>query len=358
MPKPTRPPKFLKDLLEARSPSGYEDEAREVVKKHVKAKADDYCVDSMGNVFATVNPEGGPTLMMAGHIDELGFIIHYIDDNGFLYFDTIGGHDRILLSGRRVDIMTENGIVKGITGKRAIHLMSPEERKKVPELHHMWIDIGVSSKNEAQKLVKIGDAAVYDHAVDMIRGSIANSRAFDDKSGAYAVMETLRRVASKKGLQARVTSVATTQEEIGVRGATPAAHALNPDVAIAVDVGHATDHPDCSKRKHGDYKLSGGPIICRGPNIHPEVYQRLTEVAETKGIPYQLEAEARPTGTDARAIQIARSGIATGLVSIPLRYMHTPCETMDLVDIENTVKLLETFALSLKKGEFQFDKPV
>ena len=170
-------------------------------------------------------------------------------------------------------------------------------------------------------------------------------------------MEALLRVVGKKNLKAKVVSVATTQEEIGVRGATTAAHAVNPDVAIAVDVGHATDHPDCNKRKHGDYKLGGGPIICRGPNIQPDVYLRLVKVAEEKDIPYQLEAEARPTGTDARAIQVARSGVATGLVSIPLRYMHTPCETMDLEDIENTVKLLEGFALSLKKGEFQYGVP-
>ena len=355
--KPTTPPKFLKDLLEARSPSGYEDEARKVLEQHVKKKTDDYCVDSMGNVFATANLKGDPVFMMAGHIDELGLIIRYIDEKGFLYFDTIGGHDRGLISGRRVDILTERGIIKGVTGKRALHLMTPEERKKVPELHRMWIDIGVGTKKEAEKLVQVGDAAVYDHSVAMVRGSIANSRAFDDKSGAYAVMETLRRVSGKKNLNAKVVSVATAQEEIGVRGATTAAHAVNPDVAIAVDVGHATDHPDCDKRKYGDFKLGGGPIISRGPNIHPDVYQRLVEVAKERGIPYQLEAEARPTGTDARAIQVARSGIATGLVSIPLRYMHTPCETMDLVDIENTVKLLEGFALSLKKGEFKFGVP-
>ena len=357
MPNISRPPKFLKDLLEARSPSGYEDEARSVLTKHVRSKADDYCVDSMGNVFATANVKSSPTLMLAGHIDELGLIIRYIDENGFLYFDTIGGHDKGLISGRRVDILTDGGIVKGVTGKRALHLMTPDERKKVPELHRMWIDIGVSGKNEAEKLVKVGDAAVYDHALDMVRGSIANSRAFDDKSGAYTVMEALLRVVGKKNLKAKVVSVATTQEEIGVRGATTAAHAVNPDVAIAVDVGHATDHPDCNKRKHGDYKLGGGPIICRGPNIQPDVYLRLVKVAEEKDIPYQLEAEARPTGTDARAIQVARSGVATGLVSIPLRYMHTPCETMDLEDIENTVKLLEGFALSLKKGEFQYGVP-
>ena len=181
----------------------------------------------MGNVFATANVKSSPTLMLAGHIDELGLIIRYIDENGFLYFDTIGGHDKGLISGRRVDILTDGGIVKGVTGKRALHLMTPEERKKVPELHRMWIDIGGLEKNEAEKLVKVGDAAVYDHALDMVRGSIANSRAFDDKSGAYTVMEALLRVVGKKNLKAKVVSVATTQEEIGVRGATTAAHAVN-----------------------------------------------------------------------------------------------------------------------------------
>jgi putative aminopeptidase FrvX len=351
-------PELLSELLKARSPSGNEKEAQDVLKKYISQSCDEFIEDSMGNVFATLNVSASPSLMLAGHIDELGFIIRYIDDKGFLYFDTIGGHDKSMISGRRVDIMTKDGVIRGVTGKRAIHLMSEAERKKVPELHQMWIDIGVSSKEEAEELVRVGDTAVYSHSVEIMRGSVVNSRAIDDKSGAYAVMEVIRRLSGNRDLQAKLTCVATTQEEIGVRGATVATHSLNPDVAIAVDVGHATDHPDCNKRKHGDYKLGGGPIITRGPNVHPQVFDRLEEVCANRKIPFQYEADARPISADARAMQVARGGVATGMISIPLRYMHTASEVVDLQDIEWTVQLLEGFALSLQPGDFQFGKPV
>lgn len=304
----------------------------------------------MGNRFATVNPGGDPSILFAGHIDELGLIITYINDKGFLYFDTLGGHDKSMISGRRVSILTQHGIVKGVTGKRAIHLMSPEDRKKVPETHEIWIDLGVKSKAEAEALVRIGDCAVYDQSFELINGSIGVARAFDDKAGAYAVLEAVRRLSTGK-LAARVTAAATTQEEIGTRGAMTAAFSENPDFAIAVDVGHATDSPDCDPRKYGQFIQGGGPIVCRGPNINPVIFERIVQVAEKEGIPYQLEADPRPTGTDARAIQVAQAGIATGLLSIPLRYMHTPSEMVDLEDIENTVKLLVAVARSLKKGE-------
>lgn len=343
-------PKFLVDLLDARSPTGHEYEAQAVVDRYIEKEVDDYRRDTMGNRFATVNVDGDPSVLFAGHIDELGLIITYINDDGFIYFDTLGGHDKTMISGRRVSILTKDGEVKGVTGKRAIHLMSTEDRKKVPETHEIWIDIGVKSRKEAEKLVRIGDPAVYDQSFELIRGSLGVARAFDDKTGAYAVLEAVRRLTKGK-LAARVTAAATTQEEIGTRGAMTAAYSEKPDFAVAVDVGHATDSPDCDPRKYGSYKQGGGPIICRGPNINPIVYDRLVACAEKKKIPYQLEAEARPTGTDARAIQVAGPGVATGLLSIPLRYMHTPSEMVDLQDIEYTVQLLEAFARSLSKGE-------
>jgi len=343
-------PDFLVDLLNARSPTGHEYEAQAVVDAFVEPKVDAYRKDTMGNRFATVNPEGDPSVLFAGHIDELGLIVSYINDEGFLYFDTLGGHDKTMISGRRVSILTKNGVVKGVTGKRAIHLMSPEDRKKVPETHEIWIDIGAKDKAEAEKVVRIGDPAVYDQSFDLIRGSVGVARAFDDKAGAYAVLEAVRRLTKGK-LSARVTAAATTQEEIGTRGAITAAFSENPDFAIAVDVGHATDSPDCDPRKYGRFTQGGGPIVCRGPNINPIVFDRIVEVAEKQKIPYQLEADPRPTGTDARAIQVAQAGIATGLLSIPLRYMHTPSEMVDLEDIEHTVQLLVGFAKSLKKGE-------
>lgn len=348
-----RVPAFLAELLHARSPSGYEAEAQAVFDRHVKPAADAYARDALGNRLATLNPKGDPVLMLAGHMDELGLIVTYVNKEGFLYFDTIGGHDLSVISGRRVIIQTAQGPVKGVTGKRAIHLMDEEERKRVPKKHEIWIDIGARSKEEALQRVGIGDVATYDHELEMFHGSIGTARAFDNKVGAYVVGETLIRLArEKKKLAAKVVSVATAQEEIGVRGATTSAYLADPHIAIAVDVGHATDHPDCDNRKFGETKLGGGPILCRGANINPKIYNRLLRAAKRLGIPHQFEADPRPTGTDARAIQMGRGGVATGLVSIPLRYMHTPSEVVDLEDVERCVQLLVEFAKGLEKGDY------
>ncbi len=345
-------PLFLTELLRAKSPSGAEAQAQAVFDRFVKPQAESYANDALGCRQATLNRAGSPTLMFAGHMDELGLIITYVNKDGYIYFDTIGGHDRSIISGRRVVIQTAAGLVKGVTGKRAIHLMDEADRKKVPEIHEIWIDIGAKTKAEALKRVAIGDAATYDHEFELLSGSIGTARAFDNKVGAYIVGEALIRLAQGKAkLQAKVVAVATTQEEIGVRGATTSAFAVDPHLALAVDVGHATDHPDCDHRKFGETKLGGGPIICRGPNINPKVYDRLLAVARKAKIPFQLEADPRPTGTDARAIQMARGGVACGLVSIPLRYMHTPSEVVDLADVENCVKLFVEFAKSIAKDE-------
>lgn len=346
-------PAFLKDLLHARSPSGYEFAAQAVFDRYVKPAAAEYSKDAMGNRLATLNPAGDPVLMFAGHMDELGLIITYVNKDGFIYFDTIGGHDRVMIPGRRVIIQTANGPIVGVTGKRAVHLMDEADRKKVPEIHEIWIDIGSRSKKETLSRVAIGDVATYDHAFALLHGSVGTARAFDNKVGAYVVGETLIRLArEKKKPAARVVSVATTQEEIGVRGATTAVYAVNPHIAVAVDVAHATDHPDCDNRKYGETKLGEGPILCRGANINPWVFDRLVACAKKLKIPYQIEADPRPTGTDARAMQVGRGGVATGLVSIPLRYMHTPSEVVDLEDVERCVQLFVAFALSLQKGEY------
>ena len=344
--------KFLSELLIAKSPTGYEQEAQKVVDNWVEPISDSYKKDVMGNRFATINPLGSPSVLFTGHIDELGFLITYIDDKGFLYFDTLGGHDKSIISGRRVSILSSKGVVKGITGKRAIHLMSLEDRKKVPDIHQIWIDIGAKNKAEAESLVSIGDAAVYDENYEKINESIYVARAFDDKAGAYAVLESLIRLSKeKKSIKAKITAAATTQEEIGTRGAIIASYSESPDFAIAVDVGHATDSPDCNVKKFGSFQLGSGPIICRGPNINHFVFNRLVDLANEIEIPYQIEADSRPTGTDARAIQVSKSGVATGLISIPLRYMHTPAEMIDLNDVEYTIKLLVAFAKSLKKED-------
>lgn len=348
-------PQFLVDLINARSPVGHEFEAQAVVDAYVKPSADVYAKDTIGNRIATINPKNDVTVMFAGHIDEIALTVAYIDDRGYLYFEFLGGHDNIIPSGRRVTILTKNGDVLGVTGKRAVHLMSPEERKKVPERHEMWIDIGVKNRAEAEQIVRIGDPIVYRETFEILRGTLAVARAFDDKAGTYICMEAFRRLAAeKKSLAAKVVSVATTQEEIGVRGAQVAAQGVQPHVAIAVDVCHATDHPDADNRKFGRFALGGGPVIGRGPNLNPLVVDRLIEVAEKLGIPYQLACEPRPTGTDARAIQMAGPGVACGLLSLPLRYMHTPGEIVDLAVVEQCIQLLVGFSKSLKKGE-RFD---
>ena len=346
-------PSFLTELLHARSPSGYESQAQAVFDRYVRPASDLYQNDAMGNRIATLKGKGDPTLMLAGHMDELGLLITYVNKDGFIYFDTIGGQDRSVISGRRVIIQTENGPVKGVTGKRAIHLMDEADRKKVPELHELWIDIGARSKKEALERVRIGDVATYDHEFELFNGSIGVARAFDNKVGAYIVGETLIRLSKqKRPCEAKVVAVATAQEEIGTRGAITSTYQVNPHIAIAVDVSHATDHPDCDNRKYGETKLSGGPIICRGPNINPKVHEKLIRAAKALKIPYQLEGDPRPTGTDARSIQIGRAGVATGLVGVPLRYMHTPSEVVDLEDVERCVQLLVEFAKGLEKGDY------
>lgn len=348
----TKAPEFLLELLEAKSPSGSESQAQAVFDKYVQPAADKYEKDTIGNRIGILNPDSETSTLFAGHLDELGLQINYIDDNGFLYFQTLGGHDRIVISGRRVLIQTKNGIIKGVTGKRAVHLMDSKDREKVPQIHEMWIDIAAKDKEDAQSRVQVGDVATYDHEFEIIHGTVGAARAFDNKAGSYIVGETLIRLAKEKEkLQTKVVSVGNAQEEVGVRGAMISSYNARPTFAVAVDVGHATDHPDCDKRKFGEFKLGGGPIITRGPNINPIVFQKLIDAAEANKIPYQLESDPRPTGTDARAIQVAGPGVATGLIALPLRYMHTPSELVDLEDVENCIKLLVAFALDLKSGE-------
>ncbi len=305
-------PEFLTKLLNARSPSGYEFEAQAVVDLWVKGKVDQYDRDVMGSRIATVNPEGDPSLLVAGHMDELGLMISYIDDNGFLYFDTVGGIDLNTIAGRRVSILTNEGVVLGVTGKRAIHLLDPDERKKTPKRENLWIDIGAKSRDEALERVSIGDVGVYNQSFEVLNGSIGTARGFDNKSGCYVAMEAARRLAAdRKGLSARFIAAATAQEEIGCRGARTVANRLQPDFALAIDVGHATDHPECDNRRFGSFKLGGGPILTRGANTNPLVFQRLVECAEGAGILYQVEADPRPTGTDGRELQMGGGGVAT-----------------------------------------------
>ncbi len=338
---------FLKDLLDAPSASGYEQPAQRVWRAYMQQYADKVSTDMHGNCIAVLNEGGATRILLAGHVDELGFIVNYIDDNGFIFFKTIGGFDLNLIPGRRVRIHTKNGTVPGVTGKKAIHVMTPEERKKSPEIHELWIDIGAKDRKEAESLVRVGDSVTYVDTFEMIRGDVAASRAFDDKAGSFAVGEVLRLLQGQT-FDAAVYSVSTVQEEVGLRGAHTSAYGVDPKVGVAVDVTHATDHPDMNKQRLGNVKLGAGPVIARGANISPVVERMLIEAAEAEGIPYQLEAAPGGTGTDANAIQLTRAGVATGLVSIPLRYMHTAAEVLSLEDLANVSRLLAAFISRVK----------
>lgn len=333
---------FLEELLNSMSPSGFEEEAAKVWKERAKGFADRVFTDYHGNNFAVLNESGNPKVMLAGHIDEIGFMVKYIDDDGFLFFEPIGGHDLQITQGQRVWIRTRRGKILGLIGKKPIHLMDEAERKKVPKIEELWIDIGVKNREEAQALVEIGDPAVVAYEFSILRGDTIAARGVDDRVGAFVVLEALRLLAQGEKPSAAVYAVSTVQEEVGLRGARTSAFRINPQVGIAVDVTFAMDHPWLEREKKvvGEIKIGKGPVIARGPNMSPKVVDLIIETAKEKEIPHQFEGIPRGTGTDANVIQLTRSGVATGLVSIPNRYMHTPCEIVSLTDLDNAVKLI------------------
>jgi putative aminopeptidase FrvX len=337
---------FLKSLLSTPGPSGYEGRAAGVWREEA-AKFAGVRGDRMGNSFATLGEGGSPRVMLSGHIDEIGLIVTHVDDQGLIHFKGVGGWDSQVLVGQRVRIQTKSGEVPGVIGKKAIHLMSAEDRKKVSQIKDLWIDVGAKDGEEARRLVRVGDVAVLDHDVlELPNGRIA-SRSLDNRMGAFVVLEALRLLSEEDSVPAEVVAVASVQEEIGLNGARGAAFGLDPDAAIAVDVTHATDVPGASKNENGDHALGSGPVITRGSTLSPFVTEGLIEAAESAGIPYSLEADSNRTGTDADAIHLSRAGIATGVVSAPNRYMHSPNEVVDLEDLENCARLICAYLKAL-----------
>lgn len=337
---------FLQELVHSHGSPGFEENVQEVFRRRVGGVADEMTTDVMGSVVAVKNPGKSVRIMFDGHADEIGFLVNYIDDNGFLFLVPSGGWDMEVVVSQRVLVHTARGSVPGVFGKKAIHLMDADDRKKKSELHNLWVDIGAKDKKQAEEWVAIGDYVTMDAYFQEVLDGKAVAKSFDNRAGIFVVAETLRALKKKK-LKSSVYGVSAVQEEIGLRGAKTAAYAIDPQIGIAIDVTHGTDHPDSNKRKAGDIKLGQGPAISRGPNINPKVFERLVQVAEKKKIPYQVEAAGRGTGTDANVIQLTRSGVAAGLVSVPLRYMHNPCEMLALSDLTNTVKLLVAFAESV-----------
>ncbi len=345
-----KPLKFFEDLLSTPSPSGYEQAIQDVIRKYAKTFADTVTTDYHGNVIAAKNPDAPIRVMLAGHCDQIGLSVQYIDPEGFLYVIPLGGWDMVVLVGQKVLVWTKSGPINGVIGRKPIHLLSPDDRKKVPEITDLWVDIGAKSKEEAEALVNVGDAITVELGHRMLRNNFISAPAMDDKSGAWVVMEALRRTNSKK-LKCAVFSVATVQEEVGLRGAMSSAYDVNPDIGIAVDVTFSTDCPTIDKKSGSDIAVGSGPVITRGPNMNPRVVEQFRQIADKNKIPLQWCASGRPPGTDAAAIQVARGACASALVSIPNRYMHTPVEIVSLDDMDNAATLLARFLETVKAKE-------
>jgi endoglucanase len=340
-------PELLDKLLRTGAPSGYEAPVAEIWRD--AASFASLSSDGLGSSIARVGEEA-PLLAVVGHIDEIGLVVTHIDEKGFLYFNPIGGWDPQILVGQRVEVRGRDGLVPGVVGRKPIHLLEPEQRKKVVELKGLHIDIGAADRDDAGGLVRVGDPVVIAAEPVPLAGDRLASRSMDNRLGSYVALEALRRCHERGSLQASFAAVAAVQEEIGLFGARTSAFEVRPDLAIAVDVTHATDAPGVDEKEVGSHPLGSGPVIGRGSTLSPKMFELLVETAEDEGIEYSVGASGRGTSTDADVIQISRSGIPTGLVSIPLRYMHSPVELVDLGDLEATVELVAAFAARVADG--------
>ena len=336
--------KFLEQLMRSASPTGYESEAAKVFRNYLSDCCEVKC-DVMGNTIAALNISAPVRVMLAGHYDEIGFQIVYISEEGLLYFRANGGIDKLNVPSSEVDIITPNGKVPGVIGKKPIHLLTASEREKALDLKDMWIDIGAENRKEAEKLVSVGDPVVMRENFRMLNKNRFISKGTDDKIGAFIVAETMRRLAKRK-LNVAVYGVGTVQEEVGLRGATAGSYAVNPHIGFAIDVGFATDLPDIPKKQYGDITLGKGPALSHSCDNNIVLGRILRQTAREHKIPYQESVAHRATGgTDTAVIQLTRGGVATALFSIPNRYMHSQVEMCDLRDAEAAVELLtETIA--------------
>ncbi len=343
---------FLKTLVNTPSPVGHETRGQRVWLDYAKKFADETFSDAYGNCVAVLNKGGGSRIMLAAHADEIAMAVNYIDADGFIYVRRMGGIDAAITKAQRIVIHTRNGAVKGVVGNVAPHLTKLDGEPRLPKIHDIFIDIGVSSRKEAEELIRVGDPITLTDEFDILRGDLAVARAFDNRIGTWAVAETLRLLKeSKVKLNCEVCAVSNVQEEVGLLGARQIAYSLHPDTALVVDVTHATDYPTVSKAQHGDTRVGKGPAITHGGCNHPEVVKRLEEVAKKKKIPLQHEAMSASSGTDTDVIFWTRGGIASALISLPNRYMHSPVEVVSLKDLEMIPQLMAAFVQSLKKGE-------
>jgi putative aminopeptidase FrvX len=340
-------PELLSKLLSAPSPSGYEGPAAAIWRE--AASFAELTTDRLGSSIARVaGLSEKPLVAIVGHIDEIGLAITHVDEKGFAWFTPIGGWDPQILVGQRVVIETRDGTVPGVIGRKPVHLLKDDQKKKAVELDGLHIDVGASDGDEALSMLRIGDPVVIAAEPLALAGDRLVSRSMDNRLGSYVALEVARRCHERGGHAASVAGVAAVQEEIGVHGARTSAYLLEPEIAVVVDVTHATDAPGLEEKESGSHPLGSGPVIGRGSTLSPKVFELLAETADREKIDHTIEASGRWTGTDADAYQISRAGIPTGLVSIPLRYMHSPVELVDLGDVEAAIELLVAFASSIE----------
>ncbi len=341
---------ILRSLLTAHGPSGYESAPAAAWRTACEPFAE-VEVDGMGSSTATVpGTAGGLTVAIVGHIDEIGLVITHIGEKGFLHFTGIGGWDPQVLVGQRVAVSTRDGAVPGVIGSKPIHLIEPDERKKATELKNMHIDIGATDADDARKLVRIGDVAVIDGDPIELPNDRVVSRSMDNRLGCYVALQAAKLVADEGGAPGSVVAVAAVQEEITFGGARTVAHALKPDVAIVVDVGHETDAPGVDPKEIGEHAFGSGPILERGSTLNPALFEALHDAAQHSGEPFTVAASAGRTGTDADAIHLSRAGIPTALVGLPLRYMHSAVEMVQLSDVQAAAKVIAAFCRTLEPG--------
>ena len=340
---------FLERLTNEAGPSGYEDTVQEIWKKEVSKFCTNIKKDIHSNIIATLNPQKDFSIMIVGHADEVGLIVNYIDDKGYLYFESIGGVDQSILGSQRARILTEKGIIEGVFGQKSLHL-EDEKTRKIPKRHEVYIDIGAKDKKEASKHVMIGDPIIYGEDFKFLLGDYVSARCFDNRIGVFIVAEALRRLSTKK-ISSKIYGVSSVQEETGVWGARNAAYSLKPTIAIAIDVMPSTDVPNVLKEAYGDIKLGDGPVIRRGVIANKKVTSKMIDVAKKKKYKYQIDIENGFFGTDADPISKVRGGIAVGGLEIPTRYLHSSREVLNLKDVDTAIELLTDIILEFDRNK-------
>lgn len=345
---------FLYELLNTPSPSGFEQKIQRIVKKYVSSFSDSAEIDLHGNLVVGLNTKAKRRVMLAGHCDQIGFMVKQVSKDGFISLTPVGGIDVGVVAGATVTIWSESGPVTGVAGRKAIHLQSPEERAGGKlDLDKIWIDIGAKSQADALKKIQVGDCVTFKLGVTELGPDLIASPALDDKVGLFIAMEALRLCAKAK-LNVALYAVSTVQEEVGLRGARTAAYSVDPEVGIAIDVTHASDYPAVDASKMVSCKLGSGPVIMRGPNINPQVEKGLLSAAKKAKIKIQTAPVSAILGNDAASIQVSRGGVATASIGIPNRYMHTQVEVCSLKDLEESAKLLAAFISQIgPKSDFR-----